>query len=362
MRSGELGKHHTHNIYIPHIFFLFIIFISDNEACRFIDAISHNVNLLELNMSGNLIGKSENLNAVKPDFVTGAEAVAQLLSRNTCALEKLILAWNMIRLDGAITLCSSLAKNIHLRYLDLRYNSLGQKGAEALGHALLYNSTLETVLLANNSIPAAGCFCICVAIEDNFSLKRIELDSNPIGEGGAKILAQVPITVGGRVKVSAARCNLDVKYDTDSIFDLSRPCNTYSLNLDQPFDRALALKLIHLSALQPNYKVDKCFLSPLPTTLKSGPDIDIPPKATQVKLKRSVKELEWTALDSVKQDIFMSLSMIKEIASNREAAKRLFREYDSDGSGKLDVSELMKLLRSLRADIERQDLEDAIRR
>jgi hypothetical protein len=45
--------------------------------------------------------------------------------------------WNMIRLDGAADLCSSLIVNTTLTYLDLSFNSLGSIGgelAEILSH------------------------------------------------------------------------------------------------------------------------------------------------------------------------------------------------------------------------------------
>ena len=38
-------------------------------------------------MSKNLLGKDENLNAVQPDFVTGGESLAELLSSETCPIQ-----------------------------------------------------------------------------------------------------------------------------------------------------------------------------------------------------------------------------------------------------------------------------------
>jgi hypothetical protein len=53
--------------------------IDDGECERFVDALKTNKHLQELDMSDNLLGKDENLNAVKPDIVTAGEALASLL-------------------------------------------------------------------------------------------------------------------------------------------------------------------------------------------------------------------------------------------------------------------------------------------
>ena len=110
-------------------------------------------------MSKNLIGKDENLNTVQPDFVTGSEALAELLKEGLCPIETLNVSrisscsivttnlmsatlqlhWNMIRLEGAETLCDSLRTNSHLMHLDLSYNALGRSAACVLGASLHQN-------------------------------------------------------------------------------------------------------------------------------------------------------------------------------------------------------------------------------
>jgi NLR family CARD domain-containing protein 3 len=152
-----------------------------------------------------MIGRSENLNAVKPNIITGGEALAALLSCNTCHLHSLYLSWNLIRMDGAVSLAESLAINHHLIFLDLSYNSIGQYGGEIIGKSLLSNHTLKTLLLSNNGLPASACCTICVGIERNLQLEYVNIDGNPIGEEGAKMLMQLPYTCGKRVKVSAQK-------------------------------------------------------------------------------------------------------------------------------------------------------------
>jgi hypothetical protein len=47
------------------------------------------LSIQELDMSNNLLGKDENLNAVQPDFVTGGESLSELLSNPHCPLQTL---------------------------------------------------------------------------------------------------------------------------------------------------------------------------------------------------------------------------------------------------------------------------------
>lgn len=101
--------------------------VDDFECEAFIESVKQNKSIKELDLSNNLIGQAENLNTVMPDLITGGEAIADLLRSSGCQLEKLNLAWNQIRLDGAIDLASSLSVNKTITYLDLSYNALGNK-------------------------------------------------------------------------------------------------------------------------------------------------------------------------------------------------------------------------------------------
>lgn len=53
--------------------------VDDYECERFITSIKDNDRLIEIDLSGNKIGSAEALNTVKPDLVTGGEAIAALL-------------------------------------------------------------------------------------------------------------------------------------------------------------------------------------------------------------------------------------------------------------------------------------------
>ena len=94
------------------------------------------------------------------------------ISSSIFYLEKLKLGWNMIRLQSATALASSLAINATVVYLDLSSNSLGRDGGEALGAALFHNKVLKTLLLSNNGIESRACFTLCMGIIENTALKK----------------------------------------------------------------------------------------------------------------------------------------------------------------------------------------------
>lgn len=116
--------------------------IDDNGCVNMCKVLQKNKYLTELDLSKNNIGKEENLNAVKPSFLTGGESLAILLSNKNCPLQKLTLHWNMIRLNGANKLCESIDQNSRLVYIDLSYNAIGSAGAEIIGKCLMKNKTL----------------------------------------------------------------------------------------------------------------------------------------------------------------------------------------------------------------------------
>ena len=180
--------------------------IDDTECHMFVAALTGNTTLQELDLSSNIIGQTEARNIMQPELITGAEAMAALLMTNTCVLSTLRLGWNMIRLDGGIALADCLASNTTLTYLDMSYNTLGKDGGEHLGSALLSNSTLKTLVLVNNNINFSACLTICVGIEENYTLRTVQMDGNPIGEGGARILMQIPLTAGAELGLNPV-CN-----------------------------------------------------------------------------------------------------------------------------------------------------------
>ena len=63
--------------------------VDDGECEGFVMSLKTNSSLVTLDLSENLIGSAENLNTVMPDFVTGSEALADLLRSENCHLKTL---------------------------------------------------------------------------------------------------------------------------------------------------------------------------------------------------------------------------------------------------------------------------------
>lgn len=187
--------------------------IDDTECANICSVLKGNRTLTELDLSKNLLGKDENLNVVKPEFVTGGESLAELLLNKDCRIEKLVLHWNMIRLDGAIALCSAIHLNKHLTYLDLSYNAIGSAGAEILGKSLLDNNTLRTLHVGHNGIDGLGSFTMCVGIAENMMLTDLVLDGNPLGAQGCMNLTLTVLSSGPQLKISAKSCDFKQKQD-----------------------------------------------------------------------------------------------------------------------------------------------------
>ena len=73
--------------------------VDDRECSELILALSNNTILTHLDLSHNLIGQLEEYNAVVPDFITGGEAIAEMLIHNRnlitlVFLERYIMCFN----------------------------------------------------------------------------------------------------------------------------------------------------------------------------------------------------------------------------------------------------------------------------
>lgn len=308
--------------------------VDDFECERFVSAIGMNKSLVNLDLSYNLIGGAENLNTVMPDLITGGEAIADLLRNKNCKLISLNLSWNLIRLDGAVDLASSLSINKSLIYLDLSYNSLGTNGGEALGDAIQLNTALETINVSNNSLDTVACLTICIGVIENRNLRHLIIDENPIGEQGAKAIMLIPTLIGSRLKISCRKCNIAIK-DPKCFFDSDKVLSEYALDLSKPFERAVAITLLYQVASHPTYRFSRCEYD---AGFKNCVNLD---------LQQIISKERMDYFDDSQKSVAQGLMKIVDAAKDIDAAKKLFTEIDLDGSGALDGYEFSELMTSV---------------
>ena len=326
----------------------------DDEECQMFVAslmVSNNTELMELDLSRNIIGKSENLNTVIPDIITGGEAIADLLAANACHLQTLHLGWNMIRLDSAVELTKSLAGTTHLTYLDISYNAIGKDGGETLGKSLITNDSLRHLDISHNGINSTACFTICVGLEENRSLRTLIMDGNPIGELGFTMTSQVPLTIGDRVEVLSRNCNICVRDPEDSKVNMNAVAGRYELNMSRPFERAIMMKILSISGANKSYGIEELTLT-VPRSCH----------VRNVKLMRCLSNNKYDTLSEKMRAEVLALRNISEIAENEDLAEQLFHEHDVDGGGSLDLDEVEALVESLGLNVERSFIEETIKK
>lgn len=319
--------------------------VDDGECASFIEAVKQNRSLRELDLSNNKIGDQENYNTVFPDFTTGGEAIADLLCDEDCHLEVLRLDWNKIRLDSGIKIADSLASNQHLLYLDLSYNTLGHDGGITLGRSLEKNKSLKTIVVTNNGLDAAACITICAGVIENTCIKSVFIDGNPIGTQGSKALMLVPMVVGSRVKVSATKCNISLK-DPKCPYDFQNLLQQYDLSMEDPFERAVLMILLHMIASHHTYHFSQ-FEHHLPTrggkggkggSNSAGGSRGRNNQASVGRVRlfnvvQSFNDDKVKHFDEGQMRMWENLKRIQAAASDFTQAITLFSEIDKDGSG-----------------------------
>lgn len=309
--------------------------IDDNECCRFILSLQSDNCLNEIDMSQNKIGISENLNSINPNKTTGAEALANFLRKDYCKLTSISLGWNLIRLDSASDLCSSIGFNPNITYLDLSFNTIGKDGGIALGNSLLDNRALTTLIISNCGIDALACICICAGLLENINMKKLIIDGNPIGEEGARTVMLLPAIIGEKIEMSVRNCKLTGK-DPKCWFNGSLLLGNCELCLSNTFDRAVAFIIMQLIVFCQSYYI-------VESEWKDE---------TGVNVNLELFEKEVISYDNERHDenqkykIAFLQEFIKS-TSDEEKAKNIFNELDIDESGRLDKKEFRILARMI---------------
>jgi hypothetical protein len=125
--------------------------IDDWECGDLMAALEVNTSLLTLDLKDNLIGEKEQLNVVMPEFDTGGEMIAEMLSVNK-TLTELDVSWNSIRGDSALQVAECLEENEVIKVLILSHNAFGDEPSQKLGDVLSRHKSLKHVDLSYNGV------------------------------------------------------------------------------------------------------------------------------------------------------------------------------------------------------------------
>jgi hypothetical protein len=290
-------------------------------------------NFKELDLSENLLGSHEF--ALKPHETAGM-ALGSLLSDPRCTMETLNLSWNMLRFQSGIELVRAIRVNTSLTHLDLSYNRLCAEGGDALGNALHANRTLRVLKLAHNNITSRPCCTILSGVVSCESLTEVDLCKNPIGELGARLLLSIDLKYGDRVKVDIRNCQLRVR-DTSCWFDPVKPKKEYTLHLADPYERCVCIEVLRLVA---NPSSDHAIEQ---YHYKAPEDSEFRDLELDIYSAKNAEGGEGGYVSPREAELKL------EEARNmyKETANRIFRQYDTDGSGGLDRHELATILEQI---------------
>lgn len=124
---------------------------------------------------------------------------------------------------------------------------------------------------------------------------------------------------GGRVDLSAASCNTAYK-DSQCWFDHHNPVGDYTLHLDDPFERGVAISLLHIIAGHTR------LIFSVATYERIG-------KPTSLQLVQTIADDAEKYFNSLQRGVLEGLRLLQAAASNIELAHQLFDEADA---GKTD--------------------------
>eukprot|EP01041_Mallomonas_annulata_P005786 gene5786-11688_t len=219
--------------------------IDDNECAELMEAMSVNRSVTALDLTGNLIGEMEEYNTVRPDFITGGEAIASMLALNP-SLRELNLK------DSALTLVQSMSTNNNLLILKIAHNNIGDSAAQALGHALRENVSLTELDVSFNHLEPKSAIVFAHALQSNEFICELNMSGSCIGELGARALLRTirhNASQGRLLKIGLD--NTNIHYKDSSIFCRSNPAGSYELQLSDPYDYTVAHTLLELANTKP---------------------------------------------------------------------------------------------------------------
>lgn len=141
--------------------------MGDAEVSTLVSGLETNPNLSKLYLCSNSIGN------------LGASALATVLRKAACPIERLWLGNNKIQDSGVNIIAEAVSYNARLQWLDLSVNAITDNSAIPLVSMLFTNVTLQTLDLHGNKITGSGAVvALAGAATASTSLSRLDLRHN----------------------------------------------------------------------------------------------------------------------------------------------------------------------------------------
>ncbi|GMF09144.1 unnamed protein product [Phytophthora lilii] len=359
--------------------------LSDHECARLAKALQHNKSIERLLLRGNQVGlqmlatnektpvdeeeeedEDEDDGEKRKKVLTGGQAVGAMLMANL-TLQHLDLSWNQLRTTGTAFIAAALPLNYQLRELDLSYNSIGNKGALALARALRSGARLRRLTLSYNGISPRGGVGLASGLAVNSSLSMLILDGNPLGAQGGKALMHASCAPRPATSASASTvcqlslqdCSLNVSAPTMSatgdvqlhVFNPTDPAGSYVLDLSDAYEHMVAHELFRLAISHPGrYHFTR--LEYTSSTQTRG-------QVTKLEMvKRRIQQPDTSPVEIP----VVTATTTSTRCQSLNPVTMLFRRLDEDGSGTVELSELVNVLRNCGLDVSDEQLRELLQK
>ncbi|CAK6449156.1 unnamed protein product [Pipistrellus nathusii] len=160
---------------------LLLRFFSFGDGCQnFASCLTHNQNLLHLDLKGSDIGDG------------GMKSLCEALRHPDCKLQNLSLESCNLTTLCCLNISKILIRSHSLIFLNLSTNNILDDGVELLCEALRHpNCHLERLSLESCGLTVAGCEDLSSALISNKGLTHLCLADNILGDGGVKLMSDV---------------------------------------------------------------------------------------------------------------------------------------------------------------------------
>lgn len=136
---------------------------------------------------------------------------------------------------------------------------------EAVGASLCANKILTKLDLEANRITPRAAMALAECLMMHPSLNTILMGMNPLGTAGARAVMRLPGEMHGSASLNVNGCNFRYQ-DPTCWFDDDKLLPHYTLNMEEPYDRAVALYLLRRAGRDEGLRLTNVIACTLPHT------------------------------------------------------------------------------------------------